>query len=96
MKKLYLWRNLCIVTSFMNDLLQWRNLRICNVIYVQFTSVTGALWKVSSDENIDRLVEMGLVTTLIRLLVSIYLQTSFKSVPKSKAILKAEINYLNL
>ncbi len=31
--------------------------------------VTGALWKVSTDENIDRLVEMGLVPTLIRLLI---------------------------
>lgn len=32
-------------------------------------SVTGALWKVSTEENIDRLVEMGLVPTLIRLLI---------------------------
>ena len=32
--------------------------------------MTGALWKVSSDEeNVERLVEMGLVQTLIRLLI---------------------------
>ena len=31
--------------------------------------MTGALWKVSTEENIDRLVEMGLVPTLIRLLI---------------------------
>ena len=37
--------------------------------FVYLGLVTGALWKVSSDENIDRLVEMGCVTTLIRLLV---------------------------
>ena len=32
-------------------------------------TVTGALWKVSTEENIDRLVDMGLVPTLIRLLI---------------------------
>jgi hypothetical protein len=32
-------------------------------------AVTGALWKVSSDENnVERLIELGLVPTLIRLL----------------------------
>lgn len=31
--------------------------------------MTGAIWKVSADENVDRLVELGLVPTLIRLLI---------------------------
>ncbi len=45
------------------------NEQISSNILTKTKLVTGALWKVSTDENIDRLVEMGLVPTLIRLLI---------------------------